>query len=458
MSGPVTPARVVAFDILRRVEEEGAYASVLLADENLRLSNVDRSLAYELVLGTLRRQLWLDTAIAHFAGRPLNKIDAPVVRALRLGLYQLRFLTRIPPSAAVNESVNLVHRARLKSAAGMANAVLRRALREPGFDPVPDITDPVERLSIQTSHPVWLLQRWIESFGWERTEALALANNENPLTSFRVTRRTEKLSALLADLCDAGAQLTPSPFLPNAWRISGAEQKLRALAEQGLIYVQDEASQWVAHLASTTHTNFAPSGPLLDVCAAPGSKASQMAVQLPTNGYVIAGDIHEPRVRAILQTATRTGAENIATLAYDAARALPFPNETFGTVLLDAPCSGTGTLRRNPEIRWRLSVTDIAELAQKQRRMLYEAARTVKPGGFLFYSTCSIETEENEDVVGSFLRETPAFRGIDLRETSFGSSVGPELGPGAPFQARFWPQEHGCEGFFVAALKRESTD
>lgn len=457
MSGPVSPSRTVAFDILRRVEEDGGYASVLLADENLRLSPLDRSLAYELVLGTLRRQLWLDAVIAHCAGRPLSKIDPPVVRALRLGLYQLRFLTRIPPSAAVNESVNLVHRARLKSAAGLTNAVLRRALREPEYDPAADIADPIEQLAVESSHPTWLLARWAEQFGLERTRALAHANNENPLTAFRFTHRVEKIPPLLAELREAGAEPTFSPFVPSGWRIAGAEQKLRALAERGLVYVQDEASQWVATLAATTHKQFAPQKPLLDVCAAPGSKASLMADRLRPEGFVIAGDIHETRVRTIRETGIRTGAQNIATLAYDAARALPFSNEAFGTVLLDAPCSGTGTLRRNPEIRWRLSATDIAELAQKQRRLVSEAARTVKPGGFLFYSTCSVEIEENEEIVSSFLGDTPTFRGVDLRETSLGSTNGPELDPRVPYQGRFWPQEHGCEGFYVAALKRENA-
>jgi 16S rRNA (cytosine967-C5)-methyltransferase len=455
VSGPVSPSRSVAFDILRRVEEDGAYASVLLADETLQLDPRDRSLAYELVLGTLRRQLWLDTVIAHYAGRPLNKIDPPVLRALRLGLYQIRLLSRIPASAAVNESVNLVHRARLRSATGLVNAVLRRALRELDYDPAAGIADPVERLSVESSHPVWLLERWIRSFGLERTRALALANNENPGTVFRFTPRATDHAAIVADLRAAEAELTPSPLVPDAWRIRGAESELRALAQRGLIYVQDEASQWVAHLAGTTYGRSEGKSPLLDICGAPGSKATLMAERAGPNGFVIAGDLYEARIRTIRETSVRTGVSNLGVTAYDAESALPFPDHSLGTVLLDAPCSGTGTLRRNPEIRWRIKPTDISALVEKQRRILAHAAKTVKPGGTLFYSTCSVEVEENEEVVRSFLQNSPDFRGVNLREISPTLAAAPEIGPSAPYQGRFWPQQHGCEGFFVAALTRQ---
>lgn len=457
MSGPVSPSRAVAFDILRRVEEEGAYASVLLADENLRLSPVDRSLAYELVLGTLRRQLWLDTVIALFAGRPLSKIDPPVVRALRLGLYQLRFLTRIPPSAAVNESVNLVHRARLRSAAGMVNAVLRRALSESAFDPAAGVTDPIEHLSIETSHPIWLLQRWLESFGSEQTIALARANNDPPLTVFRFTALAENRPALLAELREAGGELTPSLLVPDAWRITGGESALRAYARRGLIYQQDEASQWIAHLAATVNRSLAKGARHLDVCAAPGSKATLMAERLAPGGRVVAGDLSESRLRTVQEMAKRVGIRTVASAAYDATTALPFQDSSFGTVLLDAPCSGTGTLRKNPEIRWRLAASDIADLAAKQQRILVNAAKTVTPGGLLFYSTCSIEVEENEDVISSFLGQSSEFRGLDLREISPSLADAPEIDATAPYQARFWPHQHGCEGFFVAALVRKSA-
>jgi 16S rRNA (cytosine967-C5)-methyltransferase len=455
MSAAVSPARAAAFEILRRVEDDGAYASVLLADDTLQLDPRDRSLAYELVLGTLRRQLWLDTVIAHFAGRSLSKIDAPVLRALRLGLYQIRFLTRIPNSAAVNESVNLVHRARLRSATGLVNAVLRRALREPAFDPAMEIADPIERLSIESSHPGWLLKRWSESFELPRTQALALANNENPITVFRFTGRATERAAIIAGLRERGAELTPSPIAPDAWRIHGGESELRAYTQRGLVYVQDAASQWVARLAAAKHGPLVVETPLLDVCAAPGSKATLIAELLGNERYVIAGDLYETRIRTIGEMAERVGVKNLGVAAYNAETALPFRDNSFGTVLVDAPCSGTGTLRRNPEIRWRLQPADISRMAEQQLRILNRAAPTVKPGGLLFYSTCSIEVDENEEVVRSFLQNSPDFRGVSLREISPTLAAAPEIDPGAPHQGRFWPQQHGCEGFFVAALIRQ---
>src|SRR5207244_2076921 len=185
-----SPARRAALRILKRVEKEGAFASSLLASLSETMRDDDRALCHELVLGVLRQQLWLDYALAHFANRRIETLDLEVKLALRLGLYQLRFLSRIPPSAAVNESVELVRGARLKSAAGFVNAVLRRATREPDFDPAANSLDPLEQLAIQTSHPLWLLERWIESFGFDVVVALARANNEAAPIAFRLTGKT----------------------------------------------------------------------------------------------------------------------------------------------------------------------------------------------------------------------------------------------------------------------------
>src|SRR5262245_10220960 len=186
---PVSPARRAAFEILRRVEQEDAYSSVLLAAAEEGLNSKDRALCHELVLGVLRRRLWLDRCVEFFGARQISKLDPPVVLALRLGLYQLRFLTRIPPSAAVNESVNLIRGARVRSAAGFANAILRRATREPDYDPATNTDDPIERLSIEHSHPRWLIERWIEQIGFAETAALAKANNTPAPLAFRFTAK-----------------------------------------------------------------------------------------------------------------------------------------------------------------------------------------------------------------------------------------------------------------------------
>ncbi|HVG31439.1 MAG TPA: transcription antitermination factor NusB, partial [Pyrinomonadaceae bacterium] len=236
----VSPARLCAFEILRRVEDEGAFASVLLAETDEEMLAADRALCYELVLGVLRRQLWLDHLIEHFTGRASEQLDAPVSRALRLGLYQLRFLTRVPPSAVVNEAVNLAYRSRVSSAAGFINAVLRRALKEPEYDPAQSLTDPFERLSVETSHPRWLIERWAKAFGRDATEEFAHANNETPGIAFRVVAARSKGRDVLEELRAAAEELSSSEIAQGAWRIRGAGALVRKLAQAGLIYVQDE--------------------------------------------------------------------------------------------------------------------------------------------------------------------------------------------------------------------------
>ena len=436
--GAVAPARLAAFEILRRVDE-GAYASVLLASQEQQLEPRDRALCHELVMGVLRFQLWLDRSIEYFAGRSVERLDLAVTLALRLGLYQLRFLTRIPHSAAVNESVNLVRRARLRSAESFVNAVLRRATRELEYDPAAAIEDQPAALAVATSHPRWLIERWISAFGYQAAEALAHANNLAAPVAFRVVR-AEETEDVLQRLREAGATLKGSEIAANAWRIQGGGELAQEFSRAGKIYFQDEASQLMAQIVG------AESGDrVLDVCAAPGSKASQLAAQLQVN--VIAGDIHLHRLKTVRQTVELQGLGNVKTVMLDARSGLPFPEGTFERVLVDAPCSGTGTLRHNPEIRWRISAEDIIELSNRQRQILTNAAGVVKPGGRLVYSTCSLEPDENEAVVKAFTRSFENFEPATL-------SVEPRLLTSAN-SARTWPQRDDTDGFFVAAFTRK---
>src|ERR1041384_1150033 len=427
----VSPARRAAFEILRRVEEEGAYSSALLAATDDELNPKDRALTHELVLGVLRNRLWLDRTIENFASREVEKLDLPVTLALRLGVYQLRFLTRIPQSAAVNESVNLAKAARVKSAAPFINAVLRRVTREPNYDPASPAADETENLAIETSHPLWLLERWKLQFGLEETAALARANNEPAPLAFRFTARALRDSPekIIDELRASGVDLIESKIAPGAWRIiqrkstgrdagepqagmpalqpgepqagmrapqSGAAQPgMRALqkfAAAGLIYFQDEASQLVAHLLGAGDRDC-----VLDVCGAPGSKSTLIAALAPS-ANIISGELYEHRARTIQEFAKHQSATNVHVIIHDATRELPFPPASFDGVLIDAPSSGTGTLRHNPEIRWRLNESDIAELADKQKQILKHAAAVVRVAGRLIYSTCSIAKDENEDV------------------------------------------------------------
>jgi 16S rRNA (cytosine967-C5)-methyltransferase len=442
----VSPARSAAFEILRRVEEEGAFAAPLLAGLPEGLSAEDRSLCYELVLGVLRRQLWLDSLLEHFAGRASEKLDAPVRRALRLGLYQLRLLTRVPARAAVNESVNLTHAARLRSAATFVNAVLRRAAREPDYDPAAAVADPLERIAVATSHPAWLVGHWAAAFGQDGAEAFARANNDAAPASFRVNTLRSDGDALINQLRSAGVVVSPSRVAPGAWRGEGgvgAGGVLRSLADEGLIYMQDEASQLVAHVLGARAGER-----VLDVCAAPGSKSTHVAALAGDRAHVAAGDLHGHRLRVVRESCVRLGVRSVSLFELNAEASLPFADETFDRVLVDAPCTGTGTLRHNPEIRWRLAPESINELASVQQQILAEASRVVRRGGRLVYSTCSVEREENEEVVAAFLRAREDFRQVEATPTP-----APLLLPSGA--ARTWPHRDDVDGFYVAALERK---
>ncbi|MBV9928839.1 MAG: 16S rRNA (cytosine(967)-C(5))-methyltransferase RsmB [Acidobacteria bacterium] len=426
----VSPARRAAFEVLRRVEEEGAFAAPLLANLPEALSPEDRGLAYELTLGVLRRQFWLDRVVEHFSERKAGKLDVPVRLALRLGLFQLRFLARVPPHAAVNESVQLAHAKGFRSAAPFVNAVLRRATREPDYDPAAVVEDPLERIAVETSHPPKLIRRWAAAFGVEEAAGFARANNDSAPAAFRVNTFKADPAALVENLRAEGLALAPSRVAPGAWRVeggAGASPSLRKLAAEGLVYMQDEASQLVAHVLGAE-----PGERVLDACAAPGSKTTHVAALTGGQALVVAGDLYEHRLRVVAETCARLGVKGVQLAAYNAEAALPFAAESFDRVLVDAPCTGTGTLRHNPEIRWRLSSESFRELAAVQSKILDEAARCLRRGGRLVYSTCSVEREENEEVVAAFLQTHN-----DFTQTR---------------AVRTWPHRDDVDGFFVASL------
>jgi 16S rRNA (cytosine967-C5)-methyltransferase len=435
----VSPARWSAFEILRKVED-GGFSSVLLATQEPKLEPADRALCHELVLGVLRRQLNLDKIIEHYSNRKIDKLDRSVVIALRLGLYQLRFLTRIPVSAAVNESVNLVHAARLSSARAFVNAVLRRAAREGDYDPASTESDPILRIAVATSHPRWLIQRWVNSFGLEQAESFAKANNETPPIAFRVVRTKANQSDVVARLSRAGLAMEPSDIAQDAWRVSGGAQILRELALNGEIYLQDEASQLVAEVVDVSDGDR-----VLDLCAAPGGKTTLIADRA-ANAFVVGSDVSASRLATVARAVSAQQLKGVSLLLSDASQPLPFSANSFDRLLVDAPCSGTGTLRHNPEIRWRISEENITRLAAQQIHFLENAVQVIRPGGWLVYSTCSVETEENEDVVTKFLERHEELRQVPLKANS------PWVTPSGAL--RTWPQRDGTDGFFVAAFEK----
>jgi 16S rRNA (cytosine967-C5)-methyltransferase len=443
-SRSVSPARRRAYDILRRVEAERAYASVLLAGAESDLSRENRALAQELVLGVLRWQRSLDYFIERYSERAIGRFDLSVLIALRIGLYQLRYLKRVPQSAAVNESVNLVKRARTGSAGGLVNAVLRKAAGNLADLAGQGIEDPLERVSIELSHPRWMLERWQAALGAEESQRLALANNAPATTAFRINTLRTTVDEALTHLRTEGVIFRESEVSPGAFVVeSGPASAITAAAQHGLIYVQDQASQLVSILLESERGHR-----VLDLCAAPGSKASHIAALTGGNAWIIACDRHPQRVTNLRATCRRLGIDSIDAVALDATQPLPFVESalTFDRVLLDAPCSGTGTLRGNPEIKWRLSADDIPRLAELQLRLLGSAALSVASAGRLVYSTCSIEREENELVVERFLQSGAPFRIVKTPARA-------DLITSEGF-VRTFPHRDGTDGFFAAALER----
>ncbi len=444
-SESVSPARSAAFDILIRVESEHAYASVLVAAlSESDLLPEDRALAREIVLGTLRWQRALDCLIVRYSERSIARFDLPVLIALRVGLYQLRHLNRVPQSAAVNQSVNLVKRARTASAASLVNAVLRQAARRINETAGRGIADPLERASVELSHPRWMLERWQLAIGDNEARQLALANNSPPETAFRVNTLRTSVKEALINLQAEGVTTRESQVAPGSFVVqSGAASVIARAARQGLIYVQDEASQLVSILLEPGSDHR-----VLDLCAAPGSKTSHIAALTQDKAYIFACDRHHHRLATLRATCERLGIESVNALALDGTRELPFleTGPEFDRVLIDAPCSGTGTLRGNPEIKWRLAFDDLARLAQLQLNLLERAAASVARGGRLVYSTCSIEREENEEVVSRFLEGTQLFHVIvPNAPASLTTSNG---------FLRTFPHRDGTDGFFAAVLER----
>ena len=450
----VSPARAAAFDILLRIERESSYASELLHSRTYdRLTVVDHSLATELVMGVLRWRSLLDSQIAKTSAQPLAKLDLEVLTALRLAVYQLRWLTRIPTRAAINEGVELVKRARKRSAAPFVNAILRKlASTVSPKEESPQFTiDAVsaETLAASSAHPLWLVERWTMAYGLEAAQRICQHNQSVPMTAIRL-RRPEAEDHLRAE----GIELAPGAFLVSARRVQHGDIPRSAAFRAGLCVIQDEASQLVAALVGC-------GARILDCCAAPGGKTAAIADHSPS-AEIAAVELYAHRARLLRKLLTAhdpaAGAvpRKIRVVAADA-RNLPFATK-FDRVLADVPCSGTGTLSRNPEIKWRLKLEDLADLQTRQLAILRSAMAQVAAGGRLIYSTCSLEKEENEDVVERQLAEDPSFRVLDCSaELDQLDQEGELIWPDIPSLTRgpylhTLPGVHPCDGFFAAIL------
>lgn len=440
----VSPARAAAYDILMRVEREDAFASELLhAHRYERLSAADHGLLTELVMGVLRWRSRLDAGVAGASSQPITKLDVEVLNALRLGVYQLGWLERVPARAAINESVELVKAARKRSATGFVNAVMRKLAADRSWREAKRATGvSAASLAEEFAHPLWLVEKWVGEFGIERAAKICEYDQHAPVTAIRLrdARAEEELRA-------AGIRLAAGALLASTRRVISGDITRAKAFQKGRIAIQDEASQLVAVLLGRGER-------LLDCCAAPGSKTSAFSDRNP-EATVVAADVHAHRAR-LLRRLVR--AENVHVIAADA-RELPVSAQ-FDRVLADVPCSGTGTLARNPEIKWRLRPSDLSDLHARQVAILSSALKRVAPGGRLVYSTCSLEREENQDVVNEGMSGVTGFHMVDcgeelqkLRESGelIWSDIG-SLSTGLFLQTI--PGVVPTDGFFAALIER----
>ncbi len=439
----VSPARGAAYHILLRVDSGKSFAIELLQrDAVAKLSDVDRHLATELVMGVLRWRGDLDGEIELLSGKVLSRFDTEVMTILRLGIYQIRHLTRIPKWAAVNESVELAKLARKRSAAGLVNAVLRKC------EPLDESGQSGARVAAACrSVPRWLLDRWSAHFGSERAKELARASVATPATTLRIAgefSRDEVQAALEAE----GIRSLPAEYTERALTVKSGDVTGSAAYRRGLIRIQDEASQLVGELVRP-----AAGDRVLDLCAAPGGKTAQLAERLGSGGVLAAGDLSARRLATMARllsgkSAAPCRSPNLVRL--DARRPLPF-TAAFERILVDAPCSGTGTLARNPEVKWRLQPDDLARLAETQAAILTNALGALAPGGRLVYATCSLEREENEGVVESVLAQMRGWRQMN-REELVREFPRLDLLFDSRGYFRTWPDRDGMDGFFAAAI------
>lgn len=446
----IAPARTAALHGLRAVSTHRVDLPAALVQARHHLADDrDRALAAEIITGTLRWQRSFDYLIEHFARRPVDELDADVLLILRLSLYQLLHLDRVPASAVVDDAVDMTRGAQKRSASGFVNAVLRETLRNRHRLPLPvrpddssNLTAAVRYLGITHSHPDWLVSRWLDRHGLANAERWVQFNNETPPLTIRANRLRLTREQLAAALVRDEIETEPTPYAPDGLTVrSGNPLKL---PPTGSFVVQDEASQLVPLVVDVK-----PGMRVLDLCASPGGKTTAMAASLGGEGIIVASDVRPRRLRTLLDTVQATGAERVHVMLVPADGTLPF-KPVFDRVLVDAPCSGLGTVRRDPDIRWRRSESDLLEMGTRQVELLRRAAAVLAPGGRLVYATCSSEPEENESVVARVLEREPGLSLIDLRGSS------PVLDPliDSRGMMRTLPFAHGLEAFFAAALTR----
>jgi 16S rRNA (cytosine967-C5)-methyltransferase len=441
MSKKQKSVREAALDVIEAVEKNQSYSNLLLNSviEKNELPSKDIGLLTELTYGTIQRKLTLDYYLAPFIK---GKLDEWVRHLLRLSLYQIVYLDRIPDRAVLHEAVEIAKKRGHKGISGLVNGVLRSIQRK-GIPSLEEIKDPIERVSIETSHPFWLVKRWEEQFGLDKTREMCEMNLVAPKQTARVNTTKLTRKELIHNLSGIGVEVKASPVTEEAVQTLRGNLVKTDAYRQGELTIQDESSMLVAH-ALELEKNMK----VLDACAAPGGKTTHIAELLGGTGEVHALDLHKHKVKLIDENASRLGLSNIFTATLDSRKAgEKFERDSFDRILVDAPCSGFGVLRRKPDIKYAKKEADLHSLQKIQLDILSSVAPLLQKGGILVYSTCTVDKNENEGTVRSFLSDHPEFEPYHLKNLP--KTVQPFI-EGNELQV--FPQDFGGDGFYISCF------
>jgi 16S rRNA (cytosine967-C5)-methyltransferase len=444
-------ARKKALEVLTRWEKRGSTMDPLfdaIVMEDTRFTDLDKAFTREICYGVLRWKGRLDWILSTYSRIKPSRMERAILAILRMGAYQILFMDRVPAAAAVDESVKLAKGLRKKEAAAFVNGILRSISESRKEVAYPDAqTQPIEYIAAFHSQPAWLVSRWVEQMGREETVALCEANNQFPPLTVRVNTLKGSRDEVMKRLHDEGIAASPTPFSPVGLCIKDPPSLAtwRPL-QQGWVQVQDEAAQLVSYILDPK-----PGQRILDLCAAPGGKTTHLAELMQNQGEIIAVDVSKAKLVIIKENCQRLGISIVKPVALDATRLLPFPSGSFDGCLVDAPCSGLGTLRRHPEGKWRIKEQDIPRLQEMQEQILRQAAPLIKEGGCLVYSTCTLTAEENEKVIEAFLGEHPEYH---LENAAAFLPQGCEELADDKGYLRTFPHRHNMDGFFAARIRR----
>jgi len=446
-------SRELAMDVLVRVEQQQAYSNIALNQALLR-ANLPRNevgLITELVYGTVQRKNTIDYWLSRFLSKGVEKLEPWVRSLLRLSLYQIHYLDRIPPHAAVNEAVSIAGRKGHKGISGMVNAVLRNILRQPEKLIIPADLPVVQSIALTYSHPEWMVRRWMNQFGEAETRAICESNNKPPHTSIRVNTMKNTPEEFIEILSKHGYSAERSIIAPDGIVVEGGgNMALTSWFTDGLISIQDESSMLVARIVDPR-----PGMKILDCCAAPGGKTTHIAELMKNQGSIIAYDIHEHKKQLIDAKTDRLGLDAIKSKIGDARElANEYSEHTFDRILLDAPCSGLGVIRRKPDLKWTKLESDITEIRNIQYAILNHIHKLLKPGGMLIYSTCTLEYEENQAVINKFLESHQDFTLDTIITDQLPISLNScTVGEG---MLQILPHHYQSDCFFITKLRKQA--